>query len=200
MAEYRFGTSDSWGERFASECDLLREANALPQLSSPLRDRVLKAAAAAYRQAQRWAQARQAASFLSLCLIVSFVLSPLASVSIPQPSAVLADIGDWRSSVATHEPLTMPMSRASAGAWRNNRELLGPPPNIVDAPQQLRARSYSAKSQGRQSTTIARAEVTVPRDRLLAALQTSEGWATVEAFEAVRARGLSALQHALSAN
>lgn len=197
MAENRFGKSDSWDVRFASESELLREANVLPKLSSPLRDRVLRAAAAAYRQARRWAQARQAASFLSVCLLVSFVLSPLASLS--QPSEFL-DFGDWRSSIATHEPLTMPISRASAGAWRNNRELLGPSPKIVDVPLKLRTRSFSTKSPARQPTTIARAEAPVPRDKLLAALQTSEGWATVEAFEAVRARGRSALQHALSAN
>ena len=199
MAEFRFGQSDSWdrhGERLAAEHELLCDANVLPKLSSPLRDRVLQAAAAAYRQARRWACVRQAASFLSLCLLVSFALSPLASVPIPQPSDFLPDFGDWRTSFAMHEPLTMPLSRASAGAWRSDRELLGPP----HAEHVARVPHSPAKPQARQLTTMAHAEPTVPRDRLLAALQTSEGWATVEAFEAVRARGRSALQHALSAN
>ena len=87
-------------DAFASETELLRGANVLPKLSSQLRDRVLNAASAGYRQARRWAQARQAASFLCVCLITSVVLSPLAKMEWPHPAELASNFRQWRSSAS----------------------------------------------------------------------------------------------------
>src|SRR5947208_16786710 len=89
MAESRFGQSEAFDRPAAdlsAEVELLRGADRLPQLSSRLRTRVLNAARSAHRQARRWAQARQAAAFLGVCLVTSCVLSPLANVNRPSAS------------------------------------------------------------------------------------------------------------------
>ena len=80
MAEHSVDQPDAG---FEAETELLRGASTLPTLTSRLRARVLDAATSAFRQTRRWAQARQAASFLSLCLLASCVLSPLANWSFP---------------------------------------------------------------------------------------------------------------------
>ena len=87
MAEHSF---DPPNRDFVAETDLLRGANLLPTLSNRLRARVVDAATSAYRQARRWAQARQAASFLSVCLLASFVLSPLTNMSLPRFASSMA--------------------------------------------------------------------------------------------------------------
>jgi len=78
MTEHSFAQSD-----FFAETELIRSANSLPTLSSRLRAPVLDAATTVDRQARRWAHARQAASFLSICFVRSFVLSPIGHFLMP---------------------------------------------------------------------------------------------------------------------
>ncbi len=195
MAKHPFESSDAdflenSSRSFASETELVRGASLLPKLSSQLRDRVLNAASSAYRQARRWALARQAASFLSICLIASFILSPLARVEWPQPAELAARANQWRSSLAfaKTEARSTPLPHASV--WRLSHDA-----NFLELP----AKS-ALNPRTRQLTTLAHAEPAAPRDKLLAALQSSDGWDTVQAFEAVRSRSLNSLQRALAAN
>ena len=195
MAKHPFEQSDSdFMDRpdatFASETELLRGANVLPKLSSQLRDRVLNAASSAYRQARRWAQARQAASFLSVCLIASFVLSPLAKVEWPHPAELAARVNQWRPNVAFTKTESQPTSLPQASLWTLSHDNV-----FLDLP----AKSVS-NPRTRQLTTIARAEPTAPSDKLLTAFQSSDGWEAVQAFEAVRSRSRNTLQRALAAN
>lgn len=189
MAEHRFDPHDS---DFTAEAELLRGANALPTLSSRFRARVLEAATAAYRHARRWAQARQAASFLSVCLIASFVLSPLANSSLTDSAwAQLAQISAASQDLASTDPIASTPQPHSAWTLRHDREFL-------DLPA---ARSQrSALSSQPTKSLVARSESAPPRDKLLTALHTSDGWATVQAFQAVRTRSHSTLQRAFAAN
>lgn len=183
-------------DAFASETELLRGANVLPKLSSQLRDRVLNAASAGYRQARRWAQARQAASFLCVCLITSVVLSPLAKMEWPHPAELASHFRQWRSSVSfaqsesslNAESQSKPAS--SASLWTLSHDNV-----FLDLPAKT-----PSKPRTRQVTTIARAESEVPDDKLVAAFQSSDGWAAVQAFEAVRSRSRNTIQRALAAN
>ncbi len=201
MAKHPFDSSDSdfvdhADKAFASETELLRGASLLPKLSSQLRDRVLNAASAGYRQARRWTQARQAASFLSVCLIASLVLSPLAKVEWPHPAELTAHVRQWRSSLTfsqseTHlrsESQSTPTSSASLWTLSHDKVFLDLPAKPASKPRT------------RQLTTIARAESAVPHDDLVAAFQSSDGWEAVQAFEAVRSRSRNTLQRALAAN
>lgn len=201
MAKPPFDSSDSdfvdrADEAFASETELLRGANLLPKLSSQLRDRVLDAASAGYRQARRWAQARQAASFLSICLIASIVLSPLAKMEWPHPAELAIHVRQWRSSTSFAQAESSPKAgsqptpTSSASLWTLSHDKV-----FLDLP----AKSPS-KPRTRQLTTIARAESAGPHDKLVAAFQSSDGWAAVQAFEAVRSRSRNTIQRALAAN
>ena len=191
MAEYSFDHPEA---DFDAETELLRGANTLPTLSSRLRACVLDAAMAAYRQARRWAQARQAASFLSTCLLASFVLSPLADVSFPRSEwDRLTQSFAAASDIASLGPMSSPNEPNTAWTLRNDREFLGLPLEAKrDVPE--------LKMEKPTSALIAHSEVAPPRDKLLAALQTSDGWATVQAFQAVRTRSHSTLQRAFAAN
>lgn len=175
---------------FASETELLRGANLLPKLSLQLRDRVLNAASSAYRQARRWSQARQAAAFLSMCLVTSFILSTLARVEWPQPAELAARANQWRTQMAFTKTESQSNSLPQASVW-----MLSHDEDFLDLP----AKSAS-NQRNRQLTTITHTKPTAPRDKLLAALQSSDGWETVQAFEAVRSRSLNSLQRALAAN
>ena len=201
MAKHPFDSADSEfvahsDDAFSSETELLRGANVLPKLSSQLRDRVLNAASAGYRQARRWAQARQAASLLSVCLIASVILSPLAKLEWPQPAKFASDFRQWRSTTSfaqTQSSLKAELRSSptsSASLWTLSHDRV-----FLDLPAKTPANPRS-----RQLTTIARAEAEVPRDELVAAFQSSEGWAAVQAFEAVRSRSRSTIQRALAAN
>lgn len=191
MAEYSFDRSDA---DFVAETELLRGANSLPTLSSRLRARVLEAATAAYRQARRWAQARQAASFLSACLLASFVLSPLADVSFPRSEwDRLAQSFAFASDTTSLGPMLSPHEPNTAWTLGHDRKFLGLPLESKRDVQEL-------KMEKPISALIAHSEVAPPRDKLLAALQTSDGWATVQAFQAVRSRSHSTLQRAFAAN
>ena len=188
MAEHSL---DPFADDFVDETELLRGANTLPTLSNRLRDRVLNAATSAYRQARRWAQARQAASFLSVCLLASFVLSPLANLSFPTSASPI--------NFAALDTLSSPQQRNSAWTLRHDREFLDLPrePDLKSQISNLKsARSHS------KSELIAHVEPSPapPRDKLLTALHTSDGWATVQAFQAVRSRSHSTLQRAFAAN
>ena len=181
---------------FASETELVRGANLLPNLSSQLRDRVLNAASAGYRQARRWAQARQAASFLSVCLIASVVFSPLAKMEWPHPAEFANHFRQWHSSTSFAQTESSPKGESqstptsSASLWTLSHDNV-----FLDLP----AKSPS-KPRTRQLTTIAQAESAVPHDKLVAAFQSSDGWAAVQAFEAVRSRSRNTIQRALAAN
>ena len=181
---------DRFDGAFQSETELLRGANLLPKLSSQLRDRVLNAASSAYRQARRWSQARQATAFLSMCLLTSFSLSTLARVEWPQPAELSARFQQWRSSVAVakSEPRSAVLPPASIWLLSHDEDFLDLPAKSV-----LNQRT-------RQLTAIADTEPAVPHDKLLAALRSSDGWETVQAFEAVRSRSLTSLQRTLAAN
>lgn len=172
-------------EDYAAESELLRSANTLPTLSSRLRARVLDAATSAYRQARRWALARQAASFLSVCLLASFVLSPFANMPLPSFASSI--------DVASLETLSSPQQPHSAWTLRHDREFLGLPREVSPKPE---VRSPKPAD----SHLVARSESSAPRDKLLTALHTSDGWANVEAFQAVRSRSHSTLQRAFAAN
>lgn len=190
MAEHHFDPHDS---DFTAEAELLRGANALPTLSSRLRARVLDAATSAYRHARRWTQARQAASFLSVCLIASFVLSPLANSSLTDSAwAQLAQISAASQDLASTDPIASTPQPHSAWTLRHDRELL-------DLPEAARSQLVTRSSQPAKSL-VARSESVIPRDKLLTALHTSDGWATVQAFQAVRTRSHSTLQRAFAAN
>lgn len=182
MTEHSFEHTDA---DFSTETELLRGANVLPSLSSRLRVRVLDAATSAYRQARRWAQARQAASFLSVCLIASFVLSPIANISLPSFAASI--------DLASTETVSSPQQPHSAWTLRHDREFLGLPHESSPQPA---VRSPQPSS----SRLVARSEASPPRDKLLTALHSSDGWATVQAFQAVRSRSHSTLQRAFAAN
>ena len=193
MAESRFEEFESFDHLAAdlsAEAELLRGSNRLPELSSRLRARVLSAARSAHQQARRWAQARQAAAFLGVCLVASFVLSPLANVDRPSASSVMASVAQFRPAVTTSATKQHGFTCAASSVWalQHNQEFLELPATLATKPCD------------HLTVTVARAESVAPRDELLAALQTSEGWATVEAFEAIRARGRSTLQRALWAN
>jgi hypothetical protein len=192
---------------FASETELLRSANMLPKLSSQLRDRVLNAASVGFRRARRWAQAQQAASFLSVCLMASFVLSPLAKIEWPHPAEIANHIRQWSSrttfaqtSLAQRDllsrgeslptPTSTPTPTSSGSLWTLSHDSV-----FLDLP----AKS-PAKPRTRQLTTIARAEPTLSSDALVAAFQSSDGWEAVQAFEAVRSRSRHTIQRALAAN
>ncbi len=193
MAESRFGQSEAFDHPAAdlsAEAELLRGADRLPQLSLRFRARVLNAARSAHRQARRWAQARQAAAFLGVCLVASFVLSPLANVNRPSASTVMAGVVPFRPAVTETAIRQREFTWPSSSVWalQHNQGFL----ELPAAP--------AAKPRDQLPTTVARAEFVAPRDELLTALQTSEGWATVEAFEAIRARSRVTLQRALWAN
>ena len=201
MAKHPYDPADSdfvahADDVFASETELLRGANVLPKLSSHLRDRVLNAASAGYRQIRRWAQARQAASLLCVCLITSVVLSPLAKLEWPHPAELASHFRQWRSSASfaqtesslNAESQSKPTS--SASLWTLSHDNV-----FLDLPA-----TSPAKPRTRQLTTIARAESEVPDDKLVAAFQSSDGWAAVQAFEAVRSRSRNTIQRALAAN
>ncbi len=172
-------------QHFADETELLRGANMLPTLTSRLRERVLDAATAAYRQARRWAQARQAASFLSVCLVASFVLSPVANISLPNFAASV--------DLASQEIFSSPQQPNSAWNLRHDREFLGLPQD--HAPPKIKNQKSEINN-----LFVARSESLPPRDKLLTALHSSDGWATVQAFQAVRSRSQSKLQRAFAAN
>ncbi|MFM9964329.1 MAG: hypothetical protein ACKV2Q_24265 [Planctomycetaceae bacterium] len=195
---------------FPAETELLRGANTLPTLSSRFRERVLTAATAAYRKARRWSQARQAASFLSFCLFASFVLSPLASLSLPRP--------EWGRS-ASLNPLASPQEPTSAWSLLHDRAFVEAPREGVSESLPTRGTRFQisdfkfqssdskselsklkSKSSDSSSELIVRAEPSRPRDKLLTALHHSDGWATVQAFQAVRSRSHSTLQRAFAAN
>lgn len=182
MAEHSFERPDAG---FAAETELLRGANTLPTLSNRLRARVLEAATSAYRQARRGAEARQAASFLSVCLLASLVVSPFASMSLPR--------FDSPSNFAAQETYSSPRQPNSAWTLSHDRELVGLPREAD--PQPLALSPQSSKPR-----LVARSESSLPRDKLLTALHSSDGWATVQAFQAVRSRSQSALQRAFAAN
>ena len=193
MAEHSFDQSD-----FAAETELLRGANTLPTLSSRLRDRVLNAATSAYRQARRWAQARQAASFLSVCLLASFVLSPLANMSLPDsPWERLTRSSTSSFDFASLETLSSPQQPNSAWTLRHDREFLDLP---REAPFKSQISNLKSEISHSNSELIAHVAPSPPSDQLLTALRTSDGWATVQAFQAVRSRSHSTLQRAFAAN
>ena len=181
MAEHSFDQPAD----FATETELLRGASVLPTLSNGLRARVLDAATSAYRQARRWADARQAAAFLSVCLLASVVISPVANFSMTS----FASTND----LASREVLSSPQHPNSAWTLRHDRAFLGLPPESKIETQ--RTTIENPKSQ-----LVSRAEPTPPRDKLLTALQASDGWATVHSFQAVRSRSSSTLQRAFAAN
>mgnify|MGYP001578226618 CR=1 FL=1 len=182
MAEHSFDSPD---RDIAAEIELLRSANTLPALSNRLRARVLNAATSAYRQARRWAQARQAASFLSVCLLTSFVLSPVANFSLP---SFASPVG-----LASLESFSSPQQLNSAWTLRHDREFLGLPP-------ESKIKNQRSKTENLTSHLVAHVEPSRPRDKLLSTLHSSDGWATVQAFQAVRARSHSTLQRAFAAN
>ncbi len=184
MAEHSFDPTD-----FAAETELLRGANTLPTLSSRLRARVLDAATSAYRKARRWAQARQAASFLSVCLLASFVLSPIANISLPTSASPI--------NFAALDTLSSPQQPNSAWTLRHDREFLDLPrePDLKSQISDLKNERSHSKSE-----LIAHVAPSPPRDKLLTALHSSDGWATVQAFQAVRSRSHSTLQRAFAAN
>ncbi|GDY10631.1 MAG: hypothetical protein DWI21_14895 [Planctomycetota bacterium] len=186
MAEHSF---DSPSRDFAAEIELLRSANTLPALSNRLRARVLDAATSAYRQARRCAQARQAASFLSVCLLASFVLSPIATFSLPSFASPI--------DLASQENYSSAQQPNSAWTLRHDREFLGLP-READLKSQIS--NLKSKKSHSDSQLDARVEPSPPRDKLLTALHSSDGWATVQAFQAVRSRSHSTLQRAFAAN
>ena len=200
MAEHfrdpEFRAFGNFGSLPAAETELFRVANALPTLSSRLRARVLDAATAAYRQARRWAQARQAASFLSVCLLASVLLSPVANFSMTR----FASPND----LASQEVFSSAQQPNSAWTLRHDRAFLGLPREAPLNSQfsNLKSQISNLKSEISQSESqlVARAESSLPRDKLLSALQASDGWATVQAFQAVRSRSHSTLQRAFAAN
>ena len=197
MTEYAF---DPPADDDLAETELLRGANTLPTLSDRLRDRVLNAATIAYRQARRWALARQAASFLSACLLASLVLSPLTNLSFPDATwERLAQTSADSLDFSVLQPLSSPQEPNSAWSLRHDREFLDLPrePELKSQISNLKSeRSHS------KSDLIAHAEAFAefPRDRLLTTLRTSDGWGTVQAFQAVRSRSHSTLQRAFAAN
>ncbi len=186
MAEHAFDPTDA---DFTAETKLLRGANSLPTLSNRLRARILDTATSAYRQARRWAQARQAASFLSVCLLASFVLSPIANISLPSFASPI--------DLASQESFSSPQQPNSAWTLRHDREFLGLPrePDLKSQISNLKSENTHSKSE-----LIAHVEPSPPRDKLLSALHSSDGWATVQAFQAVRSRSHSTLQRAFAAN
>lgn len=195
MADRSFDQPDA---DFVAETELLRGANTLPKLSSRLRTRVLDAATSAYRQARRWTQIRQATSFLSICLLASFVLSPLANSSFPRSAwKRLTQRSASPTNFASRETLSSPRQPNSAWTLRHNREFLDLPrePDFESQISNLKSKSSLSESQ-----LIAQVEPLPPRDKLLTALHNSDGWATVQAFQAVRSRSHSTLQRAFTAN
>lgn len=182
MAEYSF---DPPADDFAAETELLRGSNTLPSISNRLRARILNAATSAYRQAHRWAQARQAASFLSLCLLASFVLSPVADFSLPSFASPI--------DIASPESFSSPQQPNSVWTLRHDRNFVGLPPE-----SQIKNRKSIIDNS--TSHIVAHVEPAPPRDKLLTALHSSDGWATVQAFQAVRSRSHSTLQRAFAAN
>lgn len=197
MAKHTF---DQPADNFDAETELLRGANTLPTLSDRLRERVLNAATVAYRQARRWAQARQAASFLSFCLLASFVLSPLANMSLPTTGwSRLTQDAHLSFELASQEALSSPQQPNSAWTLRHDREFLDLPrePDLKSQISNLKPEKSHSRSE-----LIAHVEPSPapPRDKLLTALHTSDGWATVQAFQAVRSRSHTTLQRAFAAN
>lgn len=184
-------------EDFAAESELLRGANTLPTLTRRLRERVLTAATSAYRQARRWAQIRQAASFLSICLLTSFALSPVANSSLTESA--------WEQLAQFSAPsfdVASPTQPNSVWTLRHDRKLLELPrlktgaafaKRSDDVPQLQRAENESARF-------VAHSELFAPNDNLLTTLRNSDGWDTVQAFQAVRSRSHSTLQRAFAAN
>ena len=190
MTEHRFDAHDA---DFADEAELLRSANTLPTLSSRLRERVVHAATSAYRQARRWAHARQAASFLSVCLLASFVLSPLVNSSLTNSASErLAQTFAASLDVASPDNLASPQQPNSAWTLRNDRAVLDLPPET-----NFKSQISNLKS---RSPLVVHVESSPQSDKLLTALHNSEGWGTVQAFQAVRTRSHSTLQRAFAAN
>lgn len=176
---------------FTTDTDLLRGANVLPTLSSRLRARVLDAATAAYRHARRCAEARQAASFLSACLLVSCALSPIASLSLTDPIFEhFARVSAASADLASTDQLIAPPQPYSAWTLRHDRAILEAPRRIVD-PIPVR---QPLEVQPQRTVDAP------PSDSLLATLNRSEGWGTVQAFQAVRFRSQNKLQRAFAAN
>ena len=195
MAKHRFDPHDS---DFADETRLLRGANTLPALSNRLRERVLNAATTAYRQARRWAQARQAASFLSVCLLASFVLSPLANSSMTDSVwERFHHSSDSSYEVVSLDRLSSPQQPSSAWTLSHDRAFLDLPLPRVAKPQTV---NPEPSTHNPRSRLIAHSDLPPPRDKLLTALHSSDGWGTVNAFQAVRSRSQSTLQRAFAAN
>jgi hypothetical protein len=166
----------------------------LPTLSHRLRARVLDAATSAYRQARRWAQAREAASLLSACLVASFVLSPLSNSSLPDALWSRLAPRSWSSDdLASLGPLSSPQEPNSAWSLRHDRE-------VFDLPRAADAEPLGPAVDRSTDRRVARSDVSPPSDKLLTTLHRSDGWATVQAFQAVRSRNHSTLQRAFAAN
>lgn len=199
MAKHSFDPND-----FAAETELLRGANTLPTLSNRLREQVLNAATSAYREARRWAQAREAAAFLGVCLLASFVLTPLANLSFPMPTWGKASPS--MIDLVSRDSLSSPQQPSSAWTLRHDREFLGLPrePNLKSPISNFTFQNSGAGSQAVRSETQRVTDVSsssLPqRDKLLTALHTSDGWGTVQAFQAVRTRSHDTLQRAFAAN
>jgi hypothetical protein len=194
MAKHFF---DPPADDFAAKTELLRGANRLPTLSDHLRERVLNAATIAYRQARRCALARQAASFLSACLLASFVLSPLTNMSFPEATwERLAQSSADSLDFSVLQPLSSPKEPNSAWSLRHDREILDMP-NLKSQISNLKSERSDFKS-----NLIAHVEPSTefPRDKLLTTLRASDDWGTVQAFQAVRSRSHSTLQRAFAAN
>lgn len=194
MVERHFESSHT-DDRFAAERELLRGADRLPVLSNGLRNRVLTAATVAYRQARRWARAREVTSFLSVCLLVSFVLSPLANWSWAEPAwGRLAPGWELPTDRATSETLSSPHEPNSVWVLRRDHALIGWTSHVAERS------SADVDASSPRPERIAQLAASRPSDRLLAALHSSDGWDTVQAFQAVRSRSHSTLQRAFAAN
>jgi hypothetical protein len=173
----------------ANEVELLRGANRLPTISDRVRARVLSAAIASLRAARRWTQLREAASFLSVCLISSLLLSPVAMS--PFPDSVWEAVTTRIDTLASDPPRLATSSITEPhSAWMLRRE------QKMSAATHVSVNSVSSCV----SMPVARADSTEPRDALVMAFQRSDGWESVQAFNAIRSRSRNAIQQILSVN
>lgn len=186
-------TSTDLFESLGPEFELVRQAGALPHLCPRVRSRILSAAQRAYRQTRRWVLTQQAATFLAFCLVFSLVLSPLVQASWNGASRLRTQVASLRAALADPTIERHEVSWSPSSAWQIRRDLNLSPSRVKSL---LRPRVPMVQ-------TVARVDVSedaLPRDELLVALQASDGWETVDAYEAIRARGLATLQKALCAN
>lgn len=110
-------SADHFVAEFSVESNLVREAVLLPTLSARLRSRIVNAALDAYCTARRWGQARQAAKFVTSCLIASCMASPIATLEIPEALNLPAKLQQYSATIREIMPDGKPIDLPPTSLW-----------------------------------------------------------------------------------